>query len=738
MPSFLPAPQGLLGLFGALSTGAPSTPALLAFIEGYPLLQVLVPLGLGTAIGTIMGWVLASHRGAPHPVPHSKGNPQTDSELPTCFQLIRLDISAVASVLSGLRKQGVSTIAAYIEIHPELLLQCQKLTRVTWVNPRALHYAGLGSLEEFQDWFTLQNTPPWNDILRRQLFMLWSSQQENEEEISFHGAHNEELCWYIRNSMPLKLGAPDPSRVEIVIVDLTIAIGTAKLRYKGADIMRDVFANSNLLIWWARVRRDGKNFLWRMHLPEHSEHSPIYRLAGGRAKGGLWDMDTMPDAKAMNARAEAALLNGERGYMSEFRATANDGIHWLREHVIIQPLGPDAWSVIGNASDITEQRQTEQALATERERLSVTLSAMLECVITTNADGLIQYMNRAAGTLTQCDASEAQGLHLDQVLKLRMKGAPDRAGPRFGEMLEKLSTVAIGSDHILLGREGRETPVEGRLVPVCNPMGGVVGSVLVLRDESEHQRLATVQQRTEKLESASVVASTIAHDFNNILAGMLGNLELLRSETPHDSPIDALLTGALNGALRARELTRQLIHTIPAPQVAPPALPEEPATGPQPPNNAPSSLPQSPAPIPDSLTTAAAPLSQPSRGRVLLMDDETSILKIGGRMLAKLGFEVDLARDGSEAIELYAKAHAAGHPHALVMMDLSVPSGMGGREALSALLKINPNVRALVSSGYSDDASVAEHRILGFKGMVAKPYQIAELAEAIDRVLPEP
>jgi CheY-like chemotaxis protein len=126
------------------------------------------------------------------------------------------------------------------------------------------------------------------------------------------------------------------------------------------------------------------------------------------------------------------------------------------------------------------------------------------------------------------------------------------------------------------------------------------------------------------------------------------------------------------------------------------------------------------------------------RGRVLFMDDEEPILKMAERLMERMGLEFESVSDGKAAIDRYKAAASAGRPFDLVVMDLTIPGGMGGREAISVLREFDPTVRAIVSSGYSSDLAMSEFRKHGFRGMVAKPYDISELASIIRGVLAEP
>jgi signal transduction histidine kinase len=121
--------------------------------------------------------------------------------------------------------------------------------------------------------------------------------------------------------------------------------------------------------------------------------------------------------------------------------------------------------------------------------------------------------------------------------------------------------------------------------------------------------------------------------------------------------------------------------------------------------------------------------------RVLVMDDDPTVLEVAGLMLESLGYEVTPAKDGDEAIALYGQAKQAGSPYDLVIMDLTVHGGMGGTEAVARLRESDPAVRAIVSSGYSSDPVMSEYQRYGFSGVVPKPYTLEGLKDAVEGVL---
>ena len=122
-------------------------------------------------------------------------------------------------------------------------------------------------------------------------------------------------------------------------------------------------------------------------------------------------------------------------------------------------------------------------------------------------------------------------------------------------------------------------------------------------------------------------------------------------------------------------------------------------------------------------------------GRVLLMDDEEAIRSMASQLLKRIGFAVEAAPDGAAAVEAYKRALGEGRRFDLVIMDLTVPGGMGGLECMRELQRVDPGVRAIVSSGYSSDQVMSDHRAYGFSGMIPKPYRITDFAKVIRQVL---
>jgi CheY-like chemotaxis protein len=122
-------------------------------------------------------------------------------------------------------------------------------------------------------------------------------------------------------------------------------------------------------------------------------------------------------------------------------------------------------------------------------------------------------------------------------------------------------------------------------------------------------------------------------------------------------------------------------------------------------------------------------------GRILVMDDEEHVREVSAAMLTHLGYQVECVDDGATAVERYRIAAGEGRPFSAVIMDLTVPGGMGGREAVRLLLREFPSAIVLVSTGYSGDPVMASYREYGFSGALAKPYTIQDLAAIMEEAL---
>ncbi|HWA86683.1 MAG TPA: PAS domain S-box protein [Opitutus sp.] len=519
--------------------------------------------------------------------------------------------------------------------------------------------------------------------------------------------------------------------------------------------------------------------------------------------------------------------------------------------------------------DLTELKQAQAALAGEKERLAVTLRAMAEGVVTTDVNGRVQFMNPAAAELAQQDAEAAIGQPVAEICRLEKENTGEVVEIPVAQVVQGDLVADLPGQARLVTGAGASRLVEGCCAPIHAADSRVIGTVLVFRDVTEHERLEQELVRATKLESVGILAGGIAHDFNNILTSVMGNIALAMLDLTPTSEAGRSLREAEKATLRARDLTQQLLTfakggepvrtsvkldgivreiteftlhgsrvraafdvpknlwlaeadkgqigrvvqnmVLNAVQAMPeggtvrvalrnehldgllrPALPpgdyvqiaiSDSGVGIRPEHvsrifdpyfttkqtgsglglaavysivnkhrgaiDVESKLGAGttfriwlPASV-QATETAADEVSPPKQpltmnGRVLFMDDEDAIRVMAKFLLKRFGFDVVCVADGSEAVLRYAEAQAAGDPFSLVIMDLTVPGGMGGREAIGKLQAIDPEVRAIVSSGYSSDPVLANYRQHGFCGMVPKPYEVNDLARVLREAMARP
>jgi len=123
------------------------------------------------------------------------------------------------------------------------------------------------------------------------------------------------------------------------------------------------------------------------------------------------------------------------------------------------------------------------------------------------------------------------------------------------------------------------------------------------------------------------------------------------------------------------------------------------------------------------------------RGKILVMDDEKKIRDALNRILNRIGYEVELAEDGAQAIELYKAALKSGKPFDVVIMDLTIPGGMGGQEAIEKLKQLDPQVKAIIASGYANNPVMSNYKKLGFLDVLTKPFRAEELNQVLQKVI---
>ena len=124
-----------------------------------------------------------------------------------------------------------------------------------------------------------------------------------------------------------------------------------------------------------------------------------------------------------------------------------------------------------------------------------------------------------------------------------------------------------------------------------------------------------------------------------------------------------------------------------------------------------------------------------AKGRIIIMDDEPSVREICCDIISFLGYDVDCTEDGEELINLYKQALEENIRIDAVLVDLTVPGGMGGKEAFQKLKELDKNVVGIVSSGYTNDSTMSNYKEFGFDGIIVKPYQVSDMEEVLASII---
>ena len=651
-----------------------------------------------------------------------------------------------------------------------------------------------------------------------------------------------------------------------VTIDVTAQHAAQEAQLAAETEMKEILMRADCLFWRAAVTpvADGQ-FRWKFFIPPSVLFREIFGADPALDRNYLWlPSDNIPEYAEMIKLCDDTLKQKGTSYEQEFRVISSGRTFWLHEHVSIKPLRSNEWNLVGVIMDDTDRREAEQALAAEKERLTVTLRAMSEGVITVDAVGVIQYINRAAAAMIQWDVDQAVGHKISELCVFQNTASSEPFSPPLAQVLKEGLLVNLPVGTTLMGNAGRNAMVEGCFAPVQNSASSVVGAVLVFRDVTERLRLEEQIQRATKMESVGLLAGGIAHDFNNILTAILGNITLAKLDLNGAGDVENILDEAQRATARAKDLTQQLLtfakggdpvrSTLLLPQVisdaasfalhgssikcgleiapdlwpanadkgqisqvvhnlalnAVQAMPDggslriiahnqvltaaadralapgdyvriavvDTGLGIDPGNRAKIFdpyfttksfghglglatvysiikkhqghievdsavgagttftvwLPASHEHPPVLSGNAHGPVAA-LKGRALFMDDDVTIQRVAAKILPRLGLAVDFALDGQQAVHMYQDALAAGKRYDVVIMDLTIPGGMGGKEAIVSLRALDPAVNAIVSSGYSSDPVMADFRAHGFSGMVAKPYDITELLKTVRRVL---
>lgn len=507
-----------------------------------------------------------------------------------------------------------------------------------------------------------------------------------------------------------------------------------------------------------------------------------------------------------------------------------------------------------------ERKRTEEKLRESMEKLRAMFESIGDAVILTDLTGTIVEANDAAAHLV--GYSDKKELIGQNAFEFVHSGDRELAKETTRKAIEE-GQAREKTEYRILTTDGREIDTDSSVGILYNDSGNPTGVINVVRDITERKKMEEELLKVQKLESIGVLAGGIAHDLNNVLTAIVGNISLaVMHKSPEDK--DTKLAEAERACKQVSKLTKQLLvfskgggpvkelanigevlidsatfalrgsstkceFSIPddlwtaevdegqisqvinnlvinADQAMPgggiiclkaenvvvgteDSLPlrdgvyvkvsvEDQGVG------IPEAVLQSifdpffttkqkgsglglataysiirkhdgcitvesqlekgttfyvylPASPDQVLTEDQKAEVEPimGQGRILVIDDEKYVRDTMAEMLSSLGYDVTTSLDGAEAIELYKEAGESGNPFDGVIADLTIPGGMGGKETIQKLIEIDPEVKAIVSSGYSNDPIMTDFKKHGFKDIIPKPYKTRELSEVLHRVI---
>jgi PAS domain S-box-containing protein len=590
-----------------------------------------------------------------------------------------------------------------------------------------------------------------------------------------------------------------------------------------------------------------------------------------RMQGEGFILSSSIDDLPLEAEAEQRIWR-QRGIQSVVRVPMTYGGE-LRGFVGLDAINqPKPWSQVDVSllmrvgeifCNTLERLWYQDSLASEKERLSVTLQSIGDGVITTDVEGKVVLINRVAEVLTGWMRDDAADRSIDEVFAIYEENARQRMSDPIGQVIQTGQTTAVPPQSLLIAKNGAERIIANSVAPIYEKENKIVGVVLVFRDITDKRRMQEEMLKVEKLESIGVLAGGIAHDFNNILTAIIGNISLTKHHMDPNSRLFAKMEEIERASFRARDLTQQLLtfakggapikKTISLNQLfyqsatfalggSNVGLDYTPREGlwlveaddgqmSQVINNLVINALQAMSnggvihadientklsqdaslPLPagryvklsikdhgsgiskENLTRVFDPffttkkkgsglglatayaiiekhgghitvestkargtvfeiylpasdreavITKPVKvelisgdGKILVMDDEQILREVVGEILTKSGYRVEFAVDGQQMLDVYENAIKKAHPFDAVIMDLTIPGGMGGKEAIAKLLKLDPHAKAIVSSGFSTDPVMSDFSHYGFLDAVSKPYRAEDICMVLKKIL---
>ena len=358
------------------------------------------------------------------------------------------------------------------------------------------------------------------------------------------------------------------------------------------------------------------------------------------------------------------------------------------------------------------ERTTQRAQNAEAE-LRALLLMTDEAMLVLESDGTIRTANPAAEEIFERPADELPGLPLTELIAQPLSLAElTKHGPANFETMTKRSDGAFPKVEMML------SPVDyaGRVSYVAVVHASKTAPMPIISPDSRSPELMKPLEK-------------FTHDLNNELTSIIGSLSLILMSSPSDPANHDRVVSAKRTAVRVHALNQNLQAIAHGEQSESTTSENMTATTPSivrmPMTNSTQHVSPTPGNRPNS----------PTKPKILILDDEEAICALLVTALGAMGFEATEATSVRVAIEECQNALREGNPFDLVISDLSLPGEMSGKDAVAQLRSIDPQLIAIVSSGYDSDPIMTDCRNHGFDGAIAKPYDIGKLARTVREVL---
>lgn len=646
--------------------------------------------------------------------------------------IVEFDDQSLIHWLNELRLAGVTNLERFLQEHPEELANPMRRMQIIGANAAALRLVGLDKLDELLEQLPRIFTPEAGEFRRRTLLAVWAGGNTVEGELTLRAADGTPRRVHAHWWIPVVDGEPQYRRTQLALLDLTgmksaeqalsaererlqvtlgaMAEGVVTVDNEG--VVRFINGSACALAGTNVAQAVGRPLATVCPLAREKSREPV-RPPDTAARVADQVVALPPNTVLMRPDGSARLVEGRCAPMHDQTGQTIGAVLVLH--------------------DVTEQSRLELELQRASKLESVGLLAggiahdfnNILAVIMGNLTLALMDEQVKAGVAGRWLLEAERGTHrardlTQQLLTFAKGGEPVRASVQLAEVVREAAEFALHGSAVRC-----EFSIESTLWPAQVDkvqIGQVVQNLVINAVQAmPNGGVLTLGLHNETLAADTKLPLTPGNYLRLTVrdCGPGISAELLpRIFEPYFTTKE---TGVGLGLATVYSIVKKHQGHVTV-----------------------ASLPGAGTTFELWLPAAEAPAAVPvhsqspftaMQGRVLFMDDEEPIRQMATILLGRLGLEPEMAEDGAEAVAKFEEARRTGRPFDLVVMDLTVPGGVGGLAALKQMQAIDPAVRAIVSSGYSSDPVMADHRAFGFSGMVAKPYRIADLAKTLRQVL---